>query len=102
MPVLEITSQTRSALRAAAHPLKPVVMIGDKGLTDGVMQEIDRNLSAHGLIKVRVSGDDRAERDVLLNQICETLDCAPVHHLGKIFILFRPTESDPKSTKWLG
>jgi len=102
MPVLDITSQTRSALRAAAHPLKPVVMIGDKGLTDGVMQEIDRNLSAHGLIKVRVSGDDRAERDVLLNQICETLDCAPVHHLGKIFILFRPTESDPKSTKWLG
>src|SRR5690606_21460215 len=57
---------------------------------------------AHGLIKVRVSGDDRAERDVLLNQICETLDCAPVHHLGKIFILFRPTESDPKSAKWLG
>ncbi len=101
MPVLDINSQTRSALRAAAHPLKPVVLIGDKGLSDAVLQEIDRNLSAHGLIKVRAGGEDRAVREELLYKICEELVCAPVHHLGKIFILFRPTENDPDGTALL-
>jgi RNA-binding protein len=96
MPVLDITSQTRSALRAAAHPLKPVVLMGDKGLTDAVLQEIDRNLSVHGLIKVRAAGKDRDERDEMLTAICDATSCAPVHHLGKIFILYRPTEDDPQ------
>ena len=102
MPVLDINSQLRSALRAAAHPLKPVVLIGDKGLSGSVLQEIDRSLSAHGLIKVRAGGEDRATRDELLYQICGELDCAPVHHLGKIFILYRPTERDPDAVQLLG
>lgn len=102
MPVLDLNSQLRSALRAAAHPLKPVVLIGDKGLSDAVLQEIDRNLTAHGLIKVRAGGEDRAVRDELLYRICDELACAPVHHLGKIFILFRPTERDPDATALLG
>ena len=101
MPVLDITSQTRSALRAAAHPLKPVVLMGDKGLSDAVLQEIDRSLSAHGLIKVRASAKDRDERDEQLNAICDAVSCAPVHHLGKIFILFRPTEADPQGKELL-
>jgi len=92
----------RSALRAAAHPLKPVVLIGDKGLSEAVLQEIDRNLSAHGLIKVRAGGEDRATRDELLYQICGELSCAPVHHLGKVFILYRPTERDPDAADLLG
>ncbi|GAA4332641.1 YhbY family RNA-binding protein [Pigmentiphaga soli] len=95
MPVLDIDSQTRSALRAAAHPLKPVVLIGEKGLSDAVLQEIDRSLSAHGLIKVRAGGEDRAARDELLAHICDTLSCAPVHHLGKTLVLFRPTDDAP-------
>lgn len=102
MPVLDINSTMRSALRAAAHPLKPVVLIGDKGLSEAVLQEIDRNLSAHGLIKVRAGGEDRATRDELLYQICGELSCAPVHHLGKIFVLFRPTERDPDAAGLLG
>ncbi|GGX35216.1 hypothetical protein GCM10007242_47800 [Pigmentiphaga litoralis] len=101
MPVLDITSQTRSALRAAAHPLKPVVLLGDKGLSASVLQEIDRNLSAHGLIKVRAGGEDRAAREEILHQICDQLACAPVHHLGKILILYRPTESDPEGKAFL-
>ncbi|MDX3904318.1 MAG: YhbY family RNA-binding protein [Pigmentiphaga sp.] len=102
MPVLDIPSPLRSALRAAAHPLKPVVLIGDKGLSDAVLQEIDRNLTAHGLIKVRAGGEDRAARDELLYKICDELGCAPVHHLGKIFILYRPTERDPDAALLLG
>jgi len=90
MPILEITSRQRSALRAAAHPLRPVVLIGDNGLTETVLKEIDRGLSAHELIKVRVAGDDRETRVQLYDQICDALVCAPVHHLGKMLILFRP------------
>ena len=90
MPILEITSRQRSALRAAAHPLRPVVLIGDNGLTETVIKEIDRGLHAHELIKVRVAGDDREARVQMFDQICETLACAPIHHLGKMLILFRP------------
>ncbi len=96
MPIYILDSSQRSALRSAAHPLKPVVLLGAQGLTEAVLAEIDRNLSAHGLIKVKVPGDDRAVREELLLQICDTLGAAPVHHLGKTFVLFRPTKDDPE------
>ena len=90
MPKLELTSQQRSALRSAAHPLHPLVLIGDRGLTAAVLEEIDRTLTAHELIKIRVAGAERAERDAMLEEICETLSCAAVHHLGKTLIIYRP------------
>lgn len=90
MPKLEITSAERSALRAAAHPLKPVVLIGDRGLTDAVLKEIDTHLNAHELIKVKVAGDDREARVGILDAICENLSCANIHHLGKTLIIYRP------------
>jgi len=102
MPILELESKFRSALRAAAHPLRPVVQIGDKGLSDAVIQEIDRALAAHGLIKVRAGGDDRAAREAVQTTICESLNCAPVHLLGKVLVLYRPTEADPAARKLLG
>lgn len=93
MPNLEITPRERSALRAAAHSLHPVVLIGDRGLTEAVLQEIDRNLNAHELIKVRASGEDRESREEIITSICDSLSCALVHHLGKTLILFRPSEA---------
>lgn len=90
MPKLEITSQERSALRADAHALRPVVLIGDRGLSESVLKEIDQNLDAHQLIKVRVAGDDRDARVAMYDTICDTLSCAPVHHLGKMLIIYRP------------
>jgi RNA-binding protein len=105
MPKLELTSHERSALRATAHRLHPVVLIGNKGLSDAVLKEIDHNLTAHSLIKVRAGGEDRCTRETLLSAICETLSCGPVHHLGKVFTLYRPpppstpaTASAPEST----
>src|SRR5690554_1887844 len=92
MPILEITSQERRALRAAAHPLRPVVQIGEKGLTDAVLKEIETHLAAHGLIKVRVAGDDRDERQGMYTGICDALSCAPVQMLGKTLIIYRPSE----------
>lgn len=96
MAKLDITSRERSTLRAAAHPLRPVVLIGDKGLSESVLKEIDLNLTAHELIKVRVAGEDRTTREQLLQSMCDALGCAPVHHLGNTLVLFRPksTQTD--------
>ena len=77
-------------MRAKAHPLHPFVSIGHHGLTPAVLHEIDVNLLAHELIKIRVFGDDRGEREALLERICDDLDAAPVQHLGKILTIWRP------------
>jgi RNA-binding protein len=92
MSTLELTSKSRSALRGAAHPLKPVVMIGDQGLTAPVLKEIDLALNSHELIKVKAGSQEREDRNTILTQICEQLVCAAVHHLGKTFILYRPSD----------
>lgn len=93
-PVL--SARARSALRATAHRLDPVVMVGDGGLTPAVLQEINRSLEAHELIKIRVAGDDRAARDGILRRICEELQAAPVQHIGKILVVYRQKTEKPK------
>lgn len=84
-----LSSQARSALRSAAHGLRPVVLIGDQGLTAAVLKEIDSALKAHELIKIKAAGHERADRDQMLADICEQLGCSPVHHLGKTLIVYR-------------
>jgi len=84
-----LTAKRRSELRAEAHKLSPVVIIGDKGLTDEVMAEIDRSLKAHELIKVRATTDDRKGRDAWLEAICGQLEAHPVQQIGKVFVLYR-------------
>ena len=79
----------RRALKAKAHELVPVVMIGDHGLTPAIVREIDRNLKAHELIKIRASTDDREQRSRWFDEICDALYAAPVQHIGKIFIIWR-------------
>jgi putative YhbY family RNA-binding protein len=88
--MLEIPSAQRRALRAEAHHLTAVVAIGQHGLTPAVQHEIDLALLAHELIKVKVFSDDRTARAALLDAICAALGCAPVQHLGKQLILWRP------------
>ena len=85
-----LTPAERRAFRAKAHSLHPFVTIGQHGLTPAVLHEIDDNLVAHELIKIRVFNDDRGERETLLAQICGDLDAAPVQHLGKILTIWRP------------
>lgn len=85
---------TRLALRAQAHHLDPVVLLGANGLTESVMKEIDRELKAHELIKVRVPTDDREEREAIYAEIAETLGCARVQMIGKLLVLWRPADED--------
>lgn len=79
----------RRALKAKAHELVPVVMIGDHGLTPAIIREVDRNLKAHELIKVRAFTDDRELRGKWFDEICDALNAAPVQHIGKIFVFWR-------------
>lgn len=95
--MLQLTSDQRRELRARAHALNPVVSIAQHGLTESVLREIDLSLKAHELIKIRVYNDERAEREAYMTLICETLEAAPVQHIGKLLIVWRPS-TEPKET----
>jgi putative YhbY family RNA-binding protein len=85
-----LTPTQRRALRAKAHHLEPVVTVGHQGLTAPVLHEIDVALLAHDLVKVRVLGGERDAREWMLAQACAALDCAPVQHVGRVLVLWRP------------
>jgi RNA-binding protein len=90
MPRIELSIAERKAHRAEAHHLDPVVMVGTEGLTPAVKKEVDAALNAHGLIKVRVFSDDRGQREEMLLTLAEELGAAPIQHIGKLFVLWRP------------
>ncbi len=90
----ELTSTQRRALRARAHSLHPVVIIGDAGLSTTVLNEINKNLSRHELIKIRVFSAQHAVRAQWLSEICTTLHAASVQHIGKILVVYRPLPED--------
>jgi RNA-binding protein YhbY len=71
-------------------------MIGNDGLTPAVRKEADAALNAHGLIKIRVLGDDREAREAMYRQLADELGAAPIQHIGKLFVLWRPK---PKKAK---
>lgn len=91
-----MNSKQISYLRGLAHNLNPVVMIGNNGLTDSVIKEINLNLSAHELIKVQVAGDDREARKVIYMQIAEATLAVQVHHIGKQLVFYRKNTENPK------
>ncbi|MEY2659680.1 MAG: hypothetical protein RLZZ123_852 [Pseudomonadota bacterium] len=90
MTAITLSPAQRKEHRALAHHLEPVVMIGGDGLSAAVLREIDAALNAHGLIKVRVHGDDRAVRDTLFLQVADQLGAAPIQHIGKLLVFWRP------------
>ncbi len=90
MPQINLTPAQRKDKRADAHHLDPVVMIGGDGLTPAVVKETDAALKAHGLIKVRVLGDDRTAREAMFAQLCDELNAAPIQHIGNLLVLWRP------------
>ena len=91
-PVL--SKQEILALRARAHHLNPVVMIGQHGLTEAVIRETETALRAHELIKVRVLGDDREERLLICEELCAATQAQLVQHIGKLLVLYRERSDD--------
>ena len=90
MTAIQLTPDQRKEQRADAHHLAPVVMIGSDGLTPAVQKEIDAALNAHGLIKVRVFSDERATREAIFTALADALNAAPIQHIGKLLVLWRP------------
>jgi len=76
-------------LKAKAHKLEPVVIIGAKGVTEEVLAEIERALTAHELIKVRAPTLDRDRRDIVLQDICARTGAQAVQQVGKVFVIYR-------------
>ncbi len=99
MPAIPLTPAQRKDHRASAHHLDPVVMIGGDGLTAAVTREIDAALKAHGLIKVRVFSDDRASREQIFAQLADELDAAPIQHIGKLLVFWRPIPPKEKAER---
>jgi putative YhbY family RNA-binding protein len=90
VPAAPLTAGQRRELRARAHVLKPVVQIGNDGLSAGVVTETDRALAAHELIKVRILDEAREDRDAILEALCAATGAAAVQHIGKTLVLWRP------------
>lgn len=92
--IAQMSPIQRRALKAAAHHLNPVVSISQKGLTPSVLAEIDRCLTAHELIKLRLYGIERDVREALFTEICTALKCASVQHIGNLLVLWRENPKD--------
>lgn len=82
----------RQFLKGLAHPLQPVVMIGNQGLTPAVQKEIGRALAAHELIKIKAASGDADTRRAWMDEICAAADAAPVQQIGKVLIVYRPAD----------
>ncbi|MHB8786884.1 MAG: ribosome assembly RNA-binding protein YhbY [Thauera sp.] len=93
----ELTPAQRRDLRARAHHLNPVVTIAGNGLAPNVVAEIERSLQAHELIKVKVQGAEREQREALMEELCAALDAAPVQHIGNILVVWRARKEEDKA-----
>ena len=92
----KLSPAQRSEMRSLAHALSPVVIVGDKGLAESVVAEVNRALKAHELIKVKAAAGDRQQREAWLAELCTRLEAHPVQLIGKILVLWRP---NPKAEK---
>ena len=99
MPAIQLTPAERKEKRGEAHHLDPVVIIGAEGLTAAVLKEADAALKAHGLIKVRMFSDSRDDREAALGQLADQLGAAPVQHIGKLLVLWRPLPPKEKAER---
>jgi RNA-binding protein len=93
---VSLTTREWAHLKARAHSLEPVVMVGHAGVTPTIVAEVERALTAHELIKVRIASADRDDRHELGNQLAATTNAAVVHRVGKVLILWRPRPQDAK------
>ena len=89
-----LSAKSRAALKARAHALEPVVHVGAGGLTEAVVAEIDRALTAHELIKIRAGAAERDARAAMLEAVCARTGASPVQTVGKVLVVWRPRPAD--------
>ena len=93
---MQLTDQQKKHLRRLGHELKPVVMVGESGLTEAVLKEVEQALDYHELIKVRVRLPDRKDRDSAIALICDATQAQLVVRIGHVALLFRRNEQKPR------
>ena len=91
---LSLTARQRAHLKGRAHALEPVVFIGQAGLSETVVAEVERALTAHGLVKVKLAGAGREDREALTKDICERTGAAAVQNVGRMLVIWRPRPDD--------
>jgi RNA-binding protein len=95
---MKLTEQQKKFLRGHGHTLKPVVTVGDAGLSESLLAEFDSSIRHHELIKVRVRAADRDQRDAILEQLCTVGSAELIARIGNVALLFRPNEHKPRIT----
>ncbi len=94
---MQLTTKEKQQLKAKAHQLKPILMIGNLGITENLQKEFERCLYDHELIKIRISGTDRESKKALFAQLCEAADAVPVQLIGNIGIVYKPSDKNKAS-----
>ncbi len=89
---MPLTNKQNKFLRGLSHEIKPIVMIGNSGLTEGVLGELETCLAHHELVKVRISGVDRDDRQQMAKSLCEKSNSELVNTIGHIAVLYRPAK----------
>ncbi|PZD57475.1 ribosome assembly RNA-binding protein YhbY [Pantoea ananatis] len=89
---MNLSTKQKQHLRGLAHPLKPVVMLGGNGLTEGVLAEIEHALEHHELIKVKIASEERETRQLIVEAIVRETRASNVQVIGKTLVLYRPAK----------
>lgn len=87
-----LSEKQKRHLKALAHPLNPVIIVGGAGVTEALLKELDSTLEHHELIKVRVNAIDREARDQLITTLCEGSQSLLVQRIGHVAVLYRPAK----------
>lgn len=96
--MLKLNADQRQSLLAQAHHISPVVIIGKDGLSASVINELDKGLSSHELIKIKILHGDKKQRTLLLEEICQQLNALAINHIGRILIIYRPGAEEKECT----
>ncbi|MGV8924139.1 MAG: ribosome assembly RNA-binding protein YhbY [Ewingella sp.] len=93
---MNLNNKQKQYLKGLAHPLKPVVMLGNNGLTEGVLAEIEQALKHHELIKVKVAAEERETKTLIVDAIVRETKASSVQVIGNMLVLYRPSSDDRK------
>jgi RNA-binding protein len=95
--IMALNQEQKKQFKSIGHHLKPVLIVGENGLTEGVMAELDRALKDHELIKVKFSLNDRDERRELMDELCNAAKCELIQTIGKMALIYRKAQPQNRS-----
>ncbi len=90
---MTLSNQQRKTLKAKAHHLKPLIRIGQKGLTDNLIEEATQTLDRHELVKVHIAQDDRQQRDDAAQELANRCAATIVNQIGKTCVLYKKSDT---------